>query len=88
MSFAKRFAAKEAVAKAIAGAETGALPWLSVSVTNDLSGRPVALLVGDAKDRLDSLLPDGMTGSIHLSLSDDYPYATAFAVAEARANVT
>ena len=83
MSYAKRFAAKEAVAKALAQAETGALPWHSVEVKNDPSGRPIAVLSGKAEKRFVSNLPDGMNGQLHLSLSDDFPYATAFAIAEA-----
>ena len=83
MSYAKRFAAKEAVAKALAQSETGALPWHSVEVKNDPSGRPFAVLSGKAEERFKSNLPDGLKGQIHLSLSDDFPYATAFAIAEA-----
>lgn len=88
MSYAKRFAAKEAVAKALAASDTGALPWTSVEVFNDPSGRPGIHLTGDALDRLNMRLPDGHKGQIHLSLSDDYPYATAFAIAEAVPSVT
>ena len=83
MTYAKRFAAKEAVAKALAGTETGALSWTSVEIQNDPSGRPFAILTKDAKVRADTRCPDGHTLIIHLSLSDDYPYATAFAIAEA-----
>jgi len=82
MSYAKRFAAKEAVAKALAGAETSSLPWQSVEVQNDTSGRPIAVLTGDALERLKSRVVSGYVGKIHLSLSDDFPYATAFAIAE------
>lgn len=88
MSYAKRFAAKEAVAKALAGAETGALSWTSVEVQNDPSGRPFVVLTKDAKKRADLRCPKGQGLDIHLSLSDDYPYATAFAIAEATLNVT
>jgi len=88
MSYAKRFAAKEAVAKAIAGADSQSLSWLSVEVGNDPSGRPTVTVYKDAKDRVASLCPQGMQVQIHLSLSDDYPYATAFAIAEAVPNVT
>ena len=82
MSYAKRFAAKEAVAKALAGAETGSLSWKSVEVQNDPSGRPVAILTGQALARLSAHNETGFEGRIHLSLSDDFPYATAFAIAE------
>lgn len=83
MSYAKRFAAKEAVAKALAGAETGHLSWTSVEIQNDLSGRPIAVLTKDAKARSELRCPGGHEFNIHVSLSDDYPYATAFAIAEA-----
>ena len=88
MSYAKRFAAKEAVAKAIAGADTGSLSWKSVEVKNDPSGRPVALLHADAEERAGLVCPENHSLKLHLSLSDDYPYATAFAIAEAVPNVT
>jgi len=83
MSYAKRFAAKEAVAKSLSGANTGSLSWTSVEVRNDPSGRPMALLTSDAKARADLLCPENHNLDVHLSLSDDYPYATAFAIAEA-----
>ena len=75
--YAKRFAAKEAVAKAIAGEATGALPWHSVEVANDGSGRPRAVLHGAAAERVSG------EARVHLSLSDDPPYALAFVVVEA-----
>lgn len=83
MSYAKRFAAKEAVAKALAGEKTGSLSWTSVEVANDPSGRPLVNLFNDAKERADARCPEKHACIIHLSLSDDYPYATAFAIAEA-----
>ena len=88
MSYAKRFAAKEAVAKALAGPETGALSWTSVEVQNDPSGRPFVTLSKDALERSELRCPKEHQLNIHLSLSDDYPYATAFAIAEATLKVT
>lgn len=82
-SYAKRFAAKEAVAKALSGPKTGHLRWKDVEVSNDPSGRPVISLLAHARQRLDSLTPEGMVGHIHLSLTDDYPYAQAFVICEA-----
>ena len=87
MSYAKRFAAKEAVAKSLSGVNTGSLSWTSVEVRNDPSGRPLASLTADAKARADLLCPENHNLKIHLSLSDDYPYATAFAIAEANPGV-
>ena len=81
--YAKRFAAKEAVAKALASETSGALSWTDVEVINRLSGRPDVLLHGGAAERLQSLLPDGHTARIRLSLSDERDYAVAFAVVEA-----
>jgi len=74
--YAKRFAAKEAVAKALAGEETGALPWHSVEVVNDPSGRPKVILHGEAAARLPQ------DAQLHLSLTDDPPYAQAFVIVE------
>lgn len=82
--YAKRFAAKEAVAKAISGANTGHLRWQDVEVGKDPSGRPTIILHAEAQDRLDRLLPKGHIGALHISLTDDYPYAQAFVVCEAR----
>jgi len=81
--YAKRWAAKEAVAKALAGARTKSLSWHDVEVSNDPSGRPSIVLYRDALERMNSRLPSGHIGNIHLSLTDDYPYAQAFAVFEA-----
>lgn len=81
--YAKRFAAKEAVAKALAGPRTKGLSWQDVEISNDPSGRPTVILRGGARRRMKSRLPDGFTGKIFLSLSDDYPYAQAYAVFEA-----
>ena len=82
--YAKRFAAKEAVAKALAGPRTKSLSWQDVEVVNDPSGRPSVKLYRGARNRMKSRLPDGFEGHIFLSLTDDYPYAQAFAVFEAR----
>lgn len=82
--YAKRFAAKEAVAKALAGQTTGSLSWHDVEVIKDPSGRPTAMLHGGALKRMQGLLPKGYEGAIFLSLSDDFPYAQAFAIFEAK----
>lgn len=83
-AYAKRFAAKEAVAKALAGSKTGALSWQDVEVSNNASGRPRIKLHGGAKKRAKSRIKSGQKIKIHLSLTDDYPYAQAFAIFEAR----
>ena len=81
---AKRFAAKEAVAKAIATEDSGALSWQDVEIVNAASGRPDVLLHGGAAERLRSMLPDEHTAHIRISLSDERDFAVAFAVVEAR----
>lgn len=81
--YAKRFAAKEAAAKALAGVKTGALSWQDVEVINDPSGRPRLKLYGGALARLETHLPDRHKANVHLSLSDDPPYALAFVIIEA-----
>lgn len=82
--YAKRFAAKEAAAKALAGADTGHLTWQDVEISNDPSGRPTITLHRAAAERLEAIIPGGMQGYLHLSLSDDYPYAQAYVICEAR----
>ncbi len=81
--YAKRWAAKEAVAKALAGPRTKSLSWQDVEIVNKPSGRPSVNLYRGARRRMNSRTPDGFTGKIFLSLSDDYPYAQAYAVFEA-----
>lgn len=81
-SYAKRFAAKEATAKALAGANTGALSWQDVEVINKKSGKPEILLHGNALRRIKSRLKVGQNYKIHLSLSDEYPYASAYVIIE------
>lgn len=81
--YAKRFAAKEAIAKTIAGPRTGPLSWQDVEVVNDASGRPRARLYRGARRRINRLCPEGHDWHVHLSLTDDAPYAQAFAIAEA-----
>lgn len=82
--YAKRFAAKEATAKALAGETTGHLRWRDVEVINNPSGRPTITLHDYAAARMAEHLSDHQSGHIHLSLSDDYPYATAYVIFEAR----
>ena len=81
-SYAKRFAAKEATAKALAGANTGSLSWQDVEVINKKSGKPEILLHGNALRRIKSRLKAGQNYKIHLSLSDEYPYASAYVIIE------
>jgi holo-[acyl-carrier protein] synthase len=83
-SYAKRFAAKEACAKALGTGIRAGVFWRDMGVVNMASGQPTMQLTGGAAKRLADLIPDGMRPVIHLSLTDDHPYAQAFVVIEAR----
>ncbi len=86
-SYAKRFAAKEATAKALAGTHTGALSWHDVEVVNHPSGKPEIVLHGGALERIETQIEEGQSWKIHLSLTDEYPYAQAYVIIEALAIV-
>jgi holo-[acyl-carrier protein] synthase len=81
-SYAKRFAAKEACAKAL-GVGIRGIHWREMGVVNERSGRPVLELSGRAAEILAGLTPAGMTARIHVTLTDDHPWALAFVVIEA-----
>jgi holo-[acyl-carrier protein] synthase len=81
--YAKRFAAKEACAKALGlgvGAKVG---WLDMSVVNLDTGAPTLALSGGAAARLAEITPKGMTARVHLTLTDEEPYAQAMVLIEA-----
>lgn len=82
-SYAKRFAAKEACAKALGTGLKRGVFWRDMGVVNLRSGQPTMALTGSAQARLAQLVPAGMRGVIHLSLTDDHPYAQAFVIIEA-----
>ncbi len=84
-SYAKRFAAKEACAKALGTGMRRGVFWKDMGVVNLPSGQPTLSLTGGAAARLAQLVPTGHRGVIHLSLTDDHPYAQAFVVIEALA---
>lgn len=81
LSLAKRFAAKEAVAKAFGTGVRGFF-YTDIEVTAGHLGKPHVILHGGAAELLRGLLAEGATGHIHLSLSDEDPYATAYAIVE------
>jgi holo-[acyl-carrier protein] synthase len=83
-SYAKRFAAKEACAKALGTGMRAGVFWRDMGVVNLRSGAPTLALTGGAARRLAAITPAGLTPHIHLSLTDDDPYALAFVVIEAR----
>jgi holo-[acyl-carrier protein] synthase len=82
-SYAKRFAAKEACAKALGTGLRRGVFWRDMGVVNLRSGQPTMALTGGAAARLAEITPAGMTAVIHLSLTDDHPYAQAFVIIEA-----
>ena len=83
-SYAKRFAAKEACAKALGTGIARGVFWRDMGVVNLPGGKPTMALVNGAAKRLAELLPDGYEAHIHLTITDDYPLAQAFVVIEAR----
>jgi len=82
-TLAKRFAAKEACAKALGTGFSHGVFMKSIGVINAPSGQPSLLLQDGAAKRLESLTPEGSEIRIHLTLSDEYPYARAFVIIEA-----
>lgn len=80
---AKRFAAKEAVYKALSGSGIAGLGWREAEIINDRSGAPHIQLSGQCKTALESLTPDGYNARIDISLSDEPPYALAYVVISA-----
>jgi holo-[acyl-carrier protein] synthase len=84
-SYARRFAAKEACAKALGTGMRGGVFWRDMEVVNVPGGRPTMRLTGGALARLRRMVPAGHEGVVHVSLTDDPPMAQAFVVIEARA---
>jgi holo-[acyl-carrier protein] synthase len=82
-SYAKRFAAKEACAKALGTGMRRGVFWRDMGVINMRSGQPTMALTGGALARLQEMTPEGMKAVIHLTLTDDHPYAQAFVIIEA-----
>jgi holo-[acyl-carrier protein] synthase len=76
-SYAKRFAAKEACAKALGTGFCDGVFWRNLEVVNLPGGQPSMTLTGGARERLDAITPPGMTARIHLTLTDEYPLAHA-----------
>jgi holo-[acyl-carrier protein] synthase len=82
-SYAKRFAAKEACAKALGTGFRKGVFWRDMGVANLPSGQPTMVLTGGAAERLRAITPAGHKPVVHLSLTDDHPYAQAFVIIEA-----
>ena len=83
-TYAKRWAAKEACSKALGTGLRMGISWKDMAVSNLYTGQPILSVTGWAKERLISITPDGYGAAIHLSLTDDYPWAQAFVVIEAQ----
>lgn len=82
-SYAKRFAAKEACSKALGTGLAQGVFWKDMGVINLPSGKPTMRLTNGAGERLQSMLPAGHEAVIHLTITDDFPYAQAFVIIEA-----
>lgn len=76
-TYAKRFAAKEACAKALGTGLSQGVYWRDMGVVNLPSGRPTLTLSGGAAERLRALIPAGYQADIHLTITDEYPLAQA-----------
>lgn len=84
-TYAKRWAAKEACSKALGTGLRMGISWRDMAVSNLRSGQPVMRLSGWAAERLASMTPPGHEALVHVTLTDDHPWAQAFVVIEARA---
>ena len=84
-TLAKRFAAKEAFSKAVGTGFKAGVFMKDIGVVNAPSGAPTLALTGGAAARLAASTPQGFTAVVHLTLTDDHPWAQAFVVIEARA---
>ena len=82
-TLAKRFAAKEAFSKAVGTGFRRGVFMKDIGVVNAPSGAPTLALAGGAKARLDALVPQGHVAKVHLTMTDDHPWAQALVVIEA-----
>jgi len=82
-SYAKRFAAKEACSKALGTGLAQGVFWKDMGVVNLPSGKPTMQLTNGAAERLAQLLPADHEAVIHLTITDEFPYAQAFVIIEA-----
>ncbi|MES2339955.1 MAG: holo-ACP synthase [Pseudomonadota bacterium] len=82
-TLAKRFAAKEAFSKAVGTGFKRGVFMKDIGVVNAASGAPTLELTGGAKARLDAMIPPGHVAAVHLTLTDDHPWAQAFVIIDA-----
>ena len=83
-TLAKRWAAKEACSKALGTGLRMGVSWKDMAVTNIDTGQPVMILTGWAKKRLEELTPAGHFANLHVSLTDDHPWAHAIVIIDAQ----
>jgi len=83
-TYAKRWAAKEACSKALGTGLRMGISWKDMAVSNLRTGQPVMHVTGWAADRLAQMTPEGYEAIIHVTLTDDHPWAHAMVVIEAR----
>jgi holo-[acyl-carrier protein] synthase len=81
-SYAKRFAAKEACSKALGTGLSQGVFWRDMGVVNLPSGAPTLNLTGGAAERLMRMTPAGAEVKVHLTMTDEYPYAQAIVIIE------
>jgi holo-[acyl-carrier protein] synthase len=82
-SYAKRFAAKEACAKALGTGLSRGVFWRDMGVVNLPSGKPTMRLTGGALKRLEAITPPGLAALIELTITDDFPLAQAIVIIQA-----
>ena len=82
-SFAKRWAAKEACSKALGIGLRMGISWRDMHITNLGSGKPILKIEGKAEEILKKITPSGYEARVHVSLTDDYPWAKALVMIEA-----
>ncbi len=82
-TYAKRWAAKEACSKALGTGLRMGISWRDMAVSNLETGQPVMAVTGWAAERLAAMTPPGHEAIIHVTLTDDHPWAQAFVVIEA-----
>ncbi len=83
-TYAKRFAAKEAFSKAVGTGFRRGVFMKDIGVVNKASGEPTLQLSGGARRRLDDMTPEGHAAEVHLTMTDDHPFAQAFVIITAR----
>ena len=83
-TYAKRWAAKEACSKALGVGLRMGISWKDMAVYNLKTGQPIITVSGWAAERLKKMTPEGHRATIHVSLTDDHPWAQAFVLIEAQ----